>query len=129
MRPGAQLIVHQCAQFIADTKQPHNQAVKHVLYYLKGTAIQWWIINPDPEKGIKYYIDSDFAGGWNQEEGKEPGSFLSIMGYRIIYANWPIIWVIQIHKEIALSTAEVEYIAIGQATRDILPFVSLMKEF
>ena len=71
---------------------------------------------------------ADFAGRWNQEEGKDPGSVLSRTGYLISYANYPIIWTIWIQKEIVLSITEAEYIVLSQAMRDVLPFVSLMKE-
>ena len=54
------------------------------------------IINSNPEKVMEFYVDADFAGGWNQEEGKDPGSVLSRTGYVISYDNCPIIWVIQI---------------------------------
>ena len=71
---------------------PHNQAVKSVLKYLKGTSEQGIMMNPYPKKDIEYYIDADFAGVWNQEEGKDSGSVLSRTGYIISYANCPIIW-------------------------------------
>ena len=41
------------------------------------------IMKPDPEKGIKLYVDANFAGIWNQEEGKDPGLVLSITGYMV----------------------------------------------
>ena len=66
MRPDAQFVVHQCAQFSSNPKLPHNQVVKRVLKYLKDTATQGLILNLDPEKGIELYIDADFTGGWNQ---------------------------------------------------------------
>ena len=47
------------------------------------------ILKPYPEKGIKYYVDTDFVGGWNQEDGKDPGSVLSRMGYVITHVNSP----------------------------------------
>ena len=53
-------------------------------------------MKPDPEKGVECSVDADFAGEWNQEEGKDPGSVPSRMGYIITYANSPIIWAIQI---------------------------------
>ena len=90
-RPEAQFVVHQCARFSDDTKLPHDQAVKCILNYLKVTDTQGLIMKPDPEKGIKCYVDAGFAGGWNQEEGKDPGSVLSRTGYVITYANCPII--------------------------------------
>ena len=54
-------------------------------------ATQVLIMKPDPEKGIKCYIDTDFEGGYNQEEAKDPGSVISRMGYVITYDNFPII--------------------------------------
>ena len=55
-------------------------------------------------------MDSDFSVRWNQEECKDPGLVISIMGYVISYGNCPIIWVSRLQKEIVLSTTEVEYI-------------------
>ena len=76
-RPEAQLVVHQCARFKAYTRLPHDQVVKRILKYLKETAMQVSIMKPDPENGVKFYVDADFVGGCNQEEGKDPGLFLS----------------------------------------------------
>ena len=53
-------------------------------------------MNPNPEKGIQCYVDADFYGGCNQEEGKDPRSVISITGYVISYSNCPIIWAIRI---------------------------------
>ena len=85
-------------------------------------------MNPNPEKGIECYVDADFSGGWNQEEGKDPGLVLSRTGYIISYANCLIILVRRLQIEIALSTTEVEYIDLSEAMRNVLPFVSLMKK-
>ena len=63
-------------------------------------------MNPDPEKGIECYVNADFTFGWNQGNGKDPGSVLSIMACVITYANCPIIWVNQPQIEIALITTE-----------------------
>ena len=110
-----------------DPKLPQNQTVKRILKYLKGMAMQGLIMKPYIEKGIECYVDDDSVGGWSQEEGKDIGLGLSIMGYVITYANYPIIWASRIQTKIAFSTTEVEYIDISQVTRDVLPFVSLMK--
>ena len=85
-------------------------------------------MNPSTEKGIECYVYADFVGGWNQEEGKDPGSVLSRTGYIITYANCPIIWASQIQIEVVLSTTQTEYISISQEMRDVLPFVSIMKD-
>ena len=87
MFPKEKFVVHQCTQFSADTKVLHNQAVKHILKYLKGMDTQVLIMNNDPEKGIKCYVDADFVGRWNQEEGKDPGLVLPGTGYIMNYTN------------------------------------------
>ena len=66
--------------------------------------MQGLILKLYPEKGIKCYVGAYFEGGWNQEEGKDPGSVLSRMGYVITYAKCLIIWARRIQTEITLST-------------------------
>ena len=44
-----------------------------------------------------------------------------------MYANCPIICESRLQTEIALSTIEAEYIALSQAMKELLHFVSLMK--
>ena len=86
-------------------------------------------MKPNPENDIECYLDADFTGGWDQEEVKDTGLVLSRTGYLISYTNCPIIWLIQIQMEILLSTTEEKYIALYQAMRYVLHYVSLMKEF
>ena len=61
MRPEAQFAVHQCRKFRNDSKLPHDQYVKSVLKYLKGTSNNRLIMKPDPEKGIECCVDADFT--------------------------------------------------------------------
>ena len=51
-RPKAQFVVYQCARFSANTKLPHNQALKYVAKYLKDTSYKGIIMNPYPKNGI-----------------------------------------------------------------------------
>ena len=89
---------------------------------------QGLFMNPDPEKGIKCYVDADFEVRLNQEEGNDPGVVLSIKGYVITYTNCPIIWGSRIQTEIAPSTTEVEHIATSQEMSYVLPLVSIIGE-
>ena len=50
-------------------------------------ATQGLITKTDPEKGIECYVAAEFVGGWNKEEGKEPGFVLDRRGYAITYDN------------------------------------------
>ena len=49
-------------------------------------------------------------------------------GFVISYAGCPIFWHSNLQTEIALSTTEVEDIALSQAMRDVLLSLNLMKE-
>ena len=49
-------------------------------------------------------------------------------GYVIYYANCPVIWTSKLQTEIALSTAESEYIALSQSMREIIPLIQLLTE-
>ena len=53
---------------------------------------------------------------------------MSRTGYIIMYANCPIHFVNKLQTEIALSTAEAEYIALSQALREVIPLMTLLKE-
>ena len=46
----------------------------------------------------------------------------------IMYANCPIYWRSSLQTEIALSTAEAEYIALSSALREVLPLMTMMEE-
>ena len=46
----------------------------------------------------------------------------------IMYANSPIFWRSSLQTEIALSTAEEEYITLSSALRQVLPLMKIMEE-
>ncbi len=73
------------------------------------------IYKPDKSKGLECYVDANFAGGWSQANAKNADNVLSQTGYSIMYANCPILCVGCFQTEIALSTAEAEYIALSKA--------------
>ena len=81
-----------------------------------------------PEKGIEWYINNDFAGGWNQSEVMDSILFLSVTGFIISYTNCPILWMINLQTENALRNIEAKYIELYQSVSNVLPSVSLMKE-
>ncbi len=86
------------------------------------------IYKPDSMKGIEVYVDADFAGGWDPADAMNADNIYSRTGYVIPYAGCPIYWQSKLQTEIALSTAEAEYIALSQALREMLPMMQLMKE-
>jgi len=72
--------------------------------------------------GIKCYVDANFMGAWDKEDSADPSSYV------IMYASCPILWVSKLQTEIALSTMKTEYITLSQAMRDLIPFMTLVKD-
>ena len=62
-------------------------------------------------------MDADFAGGWSREVGDDADNVMSRTGMVFMYANCPVYWHSSLQTEIALSTAEAEYIELSSALR------------
>ena len=45
-----------------------------------------------------------------------------------MYAGCPLVWASKLQTEVALSTAESEYIALSTALREVIPAMNLMRE-
>jgi len=48
--------------------------------------------------------------------------------YIVFFSGCPIVWSSRLQTEIALSTTEAEYIALSQATREVIPLMNTLKE-
>lgn len=127
-RPDISAATHACARFCNDPKLSHEKAIIKLLRYLVYTKDKGIILNPDISKGIECYVDASFAPGWRPEDPHEATNLLSRTGYVICYANCPVHWSSKMQTEIALSTAEAEYIALSQAMREVIPFIRLIVE-
>ena len=127
-RPDIAFAVHQCARFTNNAKASHEEAVKRICRYLKGTQDQGMIVKPSEELKIDCYVDSDFAGLWGSEDNQDPVCVKSRTGYVLMLAGCPLLWVSKLQTEIALSTMEAEYIALSQAMRDLLPMRAMIQE-
>eukprot|EP00957_Ditylum_brightwellii_P102075 7780494-Ditylum_brightwellii.AAC.1 len=53
---------------------------------------------------------------------------MSRTGYIIFYAGCPVLWSSRLQTEIALPTAEAEYIVLSTAMREVIPYTFLMEE-
>ena len=127
-RPEISMAVHQTARFCIDPKLSHEKAIKRLGRYLKHTRDEGIVYNPDTSKGLECYVDADFAGGWTQADSDDAENVMSRTGMVIMYANCPIFWCSRLQTEIALSTAEAEYIALSSALREVLPLMTMMEE-
>ena len=127
-RPDISMAVHQCARFSSNPKRSHERAIIKIIRYLKGTKDKGIFISPDKTKGIECFVDASFASGWRPDHPHDASNVLSRTGYLIYYAGCPIHWSSKMQSEIALSTAESEYIALSQAMRETIPFMRFMTE-
>jgi hypothetical protein len=127
-RPDILCAVHSAARFSANPKLIHEQAIKRICRYLKGTTDKGIILKPDASRGVDCYVDASFATEYDKSRALDPSCVLSRTGYAILYKGCPVIWVSKMQTEIALSTTEAEYIALSQAMRDVIPFVNLLSE-
>ena len=128
VRPEIQMAVHQCARFSVFPMRSHELAIMRIGRYLVDNADKGIIYKVDRSKGLEVYVDADFAGAWTAADADNAENVLSRTGYVICYANCPIVWCSKLQTEIALSTAEAEYIAMSQALRAAMPLQSLTKE-
>ena len=122
-------IVHQCARFNAAPKLIHTKAVKWIGRYLQGTKDKGYVINPDLQKGLEIYVDSDWAGNWcSKEATSDKDTARSRYGFIIKFADVPIFWASRLQTLIALSSTEAEYIGLSEALREVIPIIELIQE-
>ncbi len=114
--------------FLVSPMQSHELAIMQIGQYLCDNTERGIINKVDKSKGLKVYADADFAGGWSATDSKNADNVLSRTGFVICYPNCPIIWCSKLQTEIALTTAEAEYIAISHAKRETIPIQNIIKE-
>ena len=127
-RPDIAHAVHACARYTHNPKKSHATAVKHILRYLKGTMLNGIILNLNNTHELNCYVDSDFAGQYNQYHDQDQASIKSRTGYVIFYQGCPTLWVSKMQTQCALSTMESEYLALSQSMRDLIPLREILKE-
>ena len=62
-RPDISYATHSAVRFSANPKASHNKEVRRIIKYLKGTKENGLIMYPKNDKGLKCFVDADFAGG------------------------------------------------------------------
>jgi len=126
-RPDIAFAVHQCARFTHDPRAPHSVAVKQIVRYLKGTADKGLIMTINEKTSVDCCVDTDFCGAYNKKfDLQDPATAKSRTGYVIYVFGIPICWGSKLQHEVALSTMEAEYVALSQATREVLALRNLL---
>ena len=106
----------------------HKYGVKHVLRYLKGTAGLGLVFGGKDSKGAADqsvgFSDASHGG----DAGVGAAQHRSTSGYIFLWQGGPISWASRRQKSVARSTAEVEYLAAAEATREALWLTVLLAE-
>ncbi len=85
-------------------------------------------MKPD-RSGMECWVDAAHTSEWsNKTASNDPSTARSRMGYIIEYAGCPMHWASKMQTEIALSSTEVEYIALCQSMREVIPIMWLLEE-
>ena len=82
--------VHQITSFCNEPILSHDTSIKRLRGYLLYTKKEGIIYNPDVSKGLEFYVDADFVGGWSLEVGDDGYNVMSNIGMVIMYANCPV---------------------------------------
>jgi hypothetical protein len=111
------MAVHQSARFSVNPMRFHKLAIMQIGRYLCDNCEWDLIFKVDKTKGLEVYVDTDFSGGWSCADADNADDVLSRTRIVICYANCPLVWCSKLQTEIALSTAEAEYIVMSHAFR------------
>ena len=97
----------------------HKAVTRRILKYLKGTKD--WSLTFSGRKGLtlKGYSDADWGAGEDRK---------SISGYIFILAGGAVSWSSKKQSTIALSSMEVEYIALVQAVKESIWIQRLLSD-
>ena len=106
----------------------HEEAMKRIGRYLKGTIDKGISMKPSQSLQIDCYVDADFAGLWNYKDSADPTSVKSRGGYLFTLGGCPIRWSNKLQREVTLSTMEAEYVAMSMAVKELLPLQRIVIE-
>jgi len=119
-RPDLAFAVQHLSQFMQCPRQPHFQAVQHVLRYLKGQPDLGLLFNNTAQYTIEAYCDSDWAACSHSRK--------SISGYVVFFGNSLISWKSKKQGTVSLSSAEAEYRSIRRLVAELAWLSRLLHE-
>ena len=108
---------------MSNPRKEHWQAVKWVLRYVKGTVNHGLLYNKLKNEGdlLTGFCDSDYCGELDRSR--------SLTGYCFMLFGNEVSWKASLQTVVALSTIEVEFMAITEAAKEALWLQGLIGEF
>jgi hypothetical protein len=121
-RPDIAFTINKLSKYSSNPDSTHLSALKHLLRYVRGT-IDYALTykgTGDQHPPLTAYCDADFA---NDRDDR-----LSVSGYVVMLCGGVISWAARRQTVIADSTVNAEYIAIAEATKDVMWWRPLLKQ-
>jgi hypothetical protein len=118
-RPNITHVVGVVSRFLSNPGKEHWTAVKWILKYLRGTS-RVCLCFSNGKQVLDGCKDADTAGDIDSRK--------STLGYLITYSDVAVSWQSKLQKCVALSTTNAEYIAIIEATKELLWMKKFLKE-
>ncbi|GJY33134.1 retrotransposon protein, putative, ty1-copia subclass [Tanacetum coccineum] len=121
-RPDIAYAVSVVSRYLANPGKNHWEAVKWILKYLRSTANVGLVYgtNRGNHVDVTGFVDSDYA--------KDPDKGRSITGYAFFVQGCVVSWKATLQHMVALSTTEVEYMALTEAVKEVIWLRGLLEE-
>ncbi|RVW71160.1 Retrovirus-related Pol polyprotein from transposon TNT 1-94 [Vitis vinifera] len=118
-RPDIAYAVSVVSHFLSNPGRHHWEAVKWIMRYLQGTS-KLKLTFGGGKLILVGYTDSNMAGDVDNRR--------STSGYLMTFSGSAVSWQSRLHKCVALSTTEAEYIAAAEACKELLRMKCFMQE-
>ncbi|OWB64646.1 hypothetical protein B5S29_g5835 [[Candida] boidinii] len=120
VRPDLSYAVSVLSRYIKDPKDIHMKAAKQVLRYVKGTLDAGLVYRSIGSFQLIGYCDADWAN--------DKSDRASNTGYVFKLSDGPISWRSKKQATVAQSSTEAEYLALGDAVRELLWLRQLLNQ-
>src|ERR1043165_8778811 len=118
-RPDIAHAVGVVSRFLSNPGREHWEAVKWVLRYLKGTS-KMGLCFKGKDSVLRGYTDADLGGCKD--------TFKSTTGFVFTVGGTTVSWMSRLQKSVALSTTEAEYMAIAEASKELVWLKAFLEE-
>jgi len=119
LRPDTAFATNKLAQYLSDPAKHHQQAVKHLVRYLrstKGMGIQYGPETPN----LTGYSDADYGGDKSDRK--------STTGNVFLLAGGAVSWLSRKQRSVSTSTTEAEYIALSTCAKQAVWLAQLLRD-